>query len=173
MSITEPEKEVHSPGVLLRGLAVIEMYPTRRIRVTKNIKLPKKPSAMIRMALEDLKAVEKMKDYKVNMNNYHQPAEYTDSGKCEVCFAGAIIARQVNDPTQNLEPAFFPPGTMKKLYALDKFRRGEIYEGLNEMGLDLPQFLTEEAGVTPYEQDKKQFKAEMKKMADVLEIFGL
>jgi hypothetical protein len=73
----------------------------------KTPKLAKKPSQALMQALEDLKAVERMKKtYIVDMNMYHEPTT-GDDGQCSVCFAGVVIARAGNDSALSLNPEHF------------------------------------------------------------------
>ena len=56
---------------------------------------PSKPSELIRLALRDLRSVERSKKYSVNMHAWHQPLS---DQVCEVCLAGAVMARSLKVP---------------------------------------------------------------------------
>ena len=56
-------------------------------------KLPNKPSELIRLAIKDLSAVEKLKEYKVDMHTWHEAPNDYNYYKCQVCFGGAVMAR--------------------------------------------------------------------------------
>lgn len=60
---------------------------------------PSKPSELIRLALRDLKAVERSKKYVVDMDHWHEPG-VNDSDKpvCRVCMAGAVMAQSLEIP---------------------------------------------------------------------------
>lgn len=58
----------------------------------KNHELPTKLSALIKVALKDLKKVEKDKNYKVNLSMWHQTF---DDDVCYVCLAGAVLAKSL------------------------------------------------------------------------------
>lgn len=138
---------------------------------TKEVKLPNKPSELIRLALKDLKAVEKSKKYTISMNRaYHEPR---DDAPCIICFAGAIIAKSLKQPVDlQLDPADFDADTSCKLRALDSFRLGEINEGLDEMGLKLDFIHYDERRIIPYENSPKYFKRDMEELAQDLEDTG-
>lgn len=88
--------------------------------------LPDKPSALIRLALADLEATEKMPEYHINMREFHEGMISTEF-KCEVCFAGAVMARTIKvSPFMNAMPDDFDDATEAKLNALDAFRSGDI-----------------------------------------------
>jgi hypothetical protein len=151
----------------------------------KKTKLPNKPSALIRVAVEDLKQVERHKRlYKVDMDIYHCPLSYFDDENnesipdpkkpCYVCFAGSVIAKTLKaDRTQELNPEDFDSDTYKKLEALNLFRIGMIEKGLYKMDLEQPKYVAKEAKVVDYEDDPKEFKKEMLALANTLEGAGL
>lgn len=140
---------------------------------TKTPKLPAKPSELIRLALKDLEAVERdKKTYVVDMGRYHEPNS-SDSGKCAVCFAGAVMSQAGNDPHEDLDPVDFSNSVQAKLVALDYFRVGSIYQALREMQIDHPRFLVIDADIAAYSEDPWQFKRDMAKIADALQRFGL
>lgn len=56
------------------------------------IRLPDKPSAFIRVALEDLKKVERDRLSCVDMTSWH--SSY-DDGSCSVCLGGAVLWDQL------------------------------------------------------------------------------
>lgn len=151
---------------------------TKKNTTIKKPKIANKPSQAIFQAVADLIAVERKPQYRINMSDYHSP----ENGKCEVCFAGAVLAQAGNDPAVYIDPAEFDSVTQHKLYALDSFRNGQISDGLSSFGVTkLPLLLNPDSydgmglsvEITPYEQDKVQFKKDMKKMAMELESLGL
>lgn len=137
------------------------------------IKLPTKLSACVRLALEDLRAVEKAKKtYKIEMNRtYHSPNITTK--QCIVCFAGAVMAKTMNlNPKQDLEPSDFNYHNRARLYALDHLREGNVESAFQEVGREFPYGLAEHVVVEQYEYDPLQFKADMKRIANLLEKLG-
>lgn len=141
----------------------------------KKTKLPDKPSALIRVALKDLMAVEKMKKiYEVNMGQWHERSGYDYDDKCHVCFAGSVIARSLKtEITLTRSPSDFNHDTSRKLSALDEFREGDIRGALETMDIGTPDYLHDEVTITDYDKSPAKFKKEMARMADVLEFFGV
>lgn len=156
-------------------------------------KLPNKPSALIRLAIADLTAAEKSKKYAINMWDWHIARGDFDEAvdgnhkkvlgtACAVCFAGSVMALTLKaSPAKNKEPEEFDLATTSKLYALNCFRIGNIHEGFQEMGLDLPTQaddwkrvvnIPETVGIVDYESDPPQFKKDMRELAAKLERAG-
>ena len=137
----------------------------------KKPKLSDTPSTAIRQAIDDLKAVEKMKEYVVDMDgSWHN---MRSDGKCHLCLAGAVIARAGNDPLENLAPGSFDRKLSDKLEGIDHFRTGCIAAGLADFNKKVPRILTDEVRVTPYYIDPRKFKKEMLEIAESLEALGL
>ncbi len=138
-------------------------------------RLPDKPSALIRVALDDLAACELSKDYEVNMGEWHILRD-TSLGNpyCAVCFAGAVMAQTLGaDLEEDLNPASFPRDT-NKLQALDCFRQGEVVGGLVNMGLAVPRGFGAVAEIPAYDaEDPTEFHWAMCDLADRLEKAGL
>lgn len=158
--------------------------------------LPKKPSELIRVALADLKAVEKNEKYRVNMNVWHARGfEYErhnngvlkfdergfpikKSEHCAVCFAGAVMACTLKvDDSSEAEPIdkIFSKATTGKLLALNNFRSGYVRDGLLDMGVSHKKLEAVESffDVTDYEDDPAKFKRDMRRLAKKLEEAGL
>lgn len=93
--------------------------------------LPDKPSAMIRLAIADMKALMERKDlkYKIDMNTWH---ENDGRGTCYVCLAGSVMANTLKVPhEEDIEPFDLSnPQVADKLRALNEFRKGSIISGL-------------------------------------------
>ena len=97
--------------------------PTRAERLLNATKLHE----ILRIALDDLKVVEKDPRYVINMHNWHNAAK--SSGACEVCLAGATLAVSMQVPTSSDRfpgHSALPEGMAQKLYALNALRRGEV-----------------------------------------------
>lgn len=137
-----------------------------------NPTLPDKPSALIRLAIEDLEKVEKMKTRVVDMGCWHQPRRDVIDF-CYVCLAGAVMDQTLKvDQKKDLKPYDFEYDTKKKLYALDSFRRGCILAAFKMLRINLPEHVEEERPITKYDDDKEAFKKDMLAMADYLENQG-
>lgn len=136
-------------------------------------KLPDKPSELIRLALADLEKVEASQEYVVTMSRYHEPNGARGSRRCQVCFAGAVMASTLGMPPEiDAFPESFDRDTALKLFALNEFRQGEVSDGLGFL-----LHLGYRGGydsriVTPYHVDPAQFKTHMREIADELEDRG-
>lgn len=143
-------------------------------------KLPDKPSALIRVALEDLEKCEKDPRYEINMGRWHERTltdeDNPDSAKCAVCFAGVVVANRLGlTPDETFRFKAFDYETRSKLLALDEFRCGCWRIALAHMGINEP---SEPLEINPFEiaiyrQDPAQFKTDMRALADLLESKGL
>lgn len=134
--------------------------------------LPDKPSALIRLALADLRKCEADPAYEIDMDAYHQP----EHGKCVVCLAGAVMACDLDvSRFRVFAPASFERSIAMKLIALNQFRTGDVTCGLNVLKLPdntiAPPNL--DRCVTPYDVDQEMFYMDMAKLADDLEKAGL
>lgn len=140
-------------------------------RKPKKTRLPDKPSALILLALKDLAAVERSKEYMVNMGQWHRPMS---NGRCSVCLAGAVMSKSLKAKGSDyLFPSNFSTYKHAKLLALDYFREGEIQSGLNEMGVSPVDLRFDDISVARYADNQKQFKSDMRAMAARLRRFGL
>jgi len=136
------------------------------------VKLPDKPSDLILLAINDLKAVEQSEKYVIDMSTFHDP-DYAVNGKCAVCFAGSVMAKSLKCvPTKAYDPARFDDKTMKQLYALDSFRQGDIASGFDYLGIHLPDLVRSEIEVQDYDDDRELFKEQLTKLAKDLKALG-
>lgn len=150
-------------------------------------RLPKKPSKLIRLAIEDLEKVEKLPHkYEIDMGQWHTPQNYGDH-KCSVCLAGSVMAMRFHaDPKDEIKPRdfarvfkFIPSSTQNRLIALDWFRRGHVKAGLRELGYPghIIESFTDLDSETPYlywsEHEPARFKKPLLELADKLEQRGL
>lgn len=132
--------------------------------------LPDKPSELIRVALFDLEACERDPLYRVEMDDWHAPK----NGVCEVCLAGATLAKRFNAPRdEHLDPGDFGNDVEEKLYALNEFRVGFVASGLGDMGLDIPDEMLGSVHVPDYRTNPDAFKVAMRAIANELEDHGL
>jgi hypothetical protein len=142
-------------------------------QATKPSGLPSKPSTLIRVALADLRKVEAMPDiYRVNMDVWHR--EHRDDHKCEVCLAGSVIAAELGaNPEAHRGPEDFDQETTWKLYALNEFRVGNVFDGpcyLDRADLWLG---ADTRRITEYTESPAGFHRDMQKLASDLEAAGL
>lgn len=133
--------------------------------------LPDLPSALIRVAVRDLEAVEQDERYIVDMETWHDPSNVPDV--CSVCLAGAVIARAGNSPMHNISPFNFESIDVRfKLCALDSFRSGDIAVGVAYMYMPGRNTMIKDRDITEYDLDPARFKREMLVLADDLEREG-
>lgn len=113
-------------------------------------KLPNKLSKLILVALEDLEKVESMTEkYRLRMNVWYSP-DFGRGGKCNVCFAGSVMAMRLNAhekrpryPFSNdICPDGFSENNRSKLMALNQIRCGDIYDTLFDFHWTAPWFST-------------------------------
>lgn len=104
---------------------------------TKIRELPEKPSAGLRVCLDDLRFLEGHKDYKVDLNSWHSPEEHQDeTGNyfiCRVCVGGAHLARLADAPSEKIDPDSFMGLSERergKIQAMNAFRLGVIDWGV-------------------------------------------
>lgn len=158
-------------------------------------KLPNTMSGLLRVALADLIAVERLKKtYAINMKVWHKPINEAPGdyfgpnipdNKCVVCFAGSVMAMTLKvKPTEDIHLANnktngFDLGTIAKLEALDYLRQGIVREAAARLGIetnirDKGPISGElmDVKVHRYEDDKVRFKKDMRKLADQLEAVG-
>ena len=145
--------------------------------------LPEKPSELIRLALHDLELCEQDNRYIIDMDTWHTPYEgYNNDllrNKCLVCLAGSVIAKSLNaDACIDLVPCDYNHKTEMKLFALEYFRRGDIYDGIELLlpgSFEHMEFdnLSGYRDVIPYEENPTKFKQQMHELADDLELIGL
>lgn len=135
---------------------------------TKPVVLPTKPSALLRLAVKDARAVAKMKTRRLDMRVFHVADE---SGKCAVCMAGAVMDRTLRaDPSATLWPDNFDdPVVAKSLNLIDDLRQG-IFWDFEGPAVD------KAASLIRTKFDRNRARADWKtylKAADILEAGGL
>ena len=94
-----------------------------------------KPSELLEVALHDMKIIDKDQRYSFDMTTWHFPLPYDDqeSGECEVCMAGSIMAARLMPGAcgKRLFPESFPRETYLKLQAVDSLRQFNIKSALS------------------------------------------
>jgi hypothetical protein len=151
--------------------------------------LPKKPSALLRVALADMELCEDNPNFSIDMTSWFSPSVIDD--RCFVCMAGAVMAQTLKSPTiEPLCPSDFDNYVViDALKALDELRRGNI--GQAAMWLDCYEVLKSSDFNTPLEMgfaeddeysweyinseanDLPRFYADMEELAQELERVGL
>lgn len=132
-------------------------------------RLPDHPGDLIRLAVLDLCDVARLpKKYDIDMGVWHIGMS---DGRCAVCFAGAVMARELNaQPTSALWPDSFSDADAEgKLRALDSFRRGWIVDGYDALRRRMPQSLPSSIQVTHYSNGPDKFLADMLDLAQMID----
>lgn len=141
----------------------------------KKIKtLPEIPSKLIRLALKDLKKVEKDEKYEIDMNYYYE----FNNEKCSVCLAGAVMVKNLGASELKGSISTYDFGLInhKCLYALNEFRRGNFKEAFGYLNLldEYEKVANKlEREIPEYEGEGINFKKAMYELADDLEKEGL
>lgn len=131
--------------------------------------LPTQPSALIRVALADLKSCEADDKYRINMSRWHAADQ---NGFCEVCMAGAVMAKSLgSDIDEHNGPRAFEGDLRDTFYAINLFRVGYIEDAL--ACLKQPALMGDRVDTVQYEDDKELFHTQLNAMADDLEELGL
>ena len=118
--------------------------------------LPRKMSALIKIALADIRKAEKAEDMIIDMNVWFEPAEivcrvdgltnggvdYSDTAvisrtpACIVCAAGSVMRYSLEaDITDDSVSTDSFPGNKDQLYAIDYLRSGEVLSAAIQLGL--------------------------------------
>jgi hypothetical protein len=83
-------------------------------------------AALLKVAIADLEQVAADGRYELRMNVWHRPGT-TIKPSCQVCLAGAVIARSLNgSPQEELTPLDFPEEIAARLDALNYMRMGRM-----------------------------------------------
>jgi len=133
------------------------------------MRLPRKPSELIRLALSDLRKCEAAPDIKVNMNYWLVPIP----GGCAVCLAGAVMRQSLGMiPQKGLTPSSCDLDVQDAdaLRALNEFRCGRVALGCRGLGVDSQLML--DRSVPEYEEDREAFHAAMQQLASDFEAEG-
>ena len=134
-------------------------------------RFPRKPSALITLALKDLKAVKKLKGYQINMDeNWHT---YYHSEVCSICLAGAVMTNSLLiDRTETIEPVDCSERIENILYSLDHFRLGMCSNAFYNMGLDPNEGTPYNRVITRYDFSSVKFVEDMTKLSSDLKEGG-
>ena len=150
------------------------------------VKLPRStisnhPGVALLQGIRDLEACEKSRKYVVDMGQWHSGIHLPATNKCEVCFAGSVMAQTLKIPIEQCcgpEGDEFAGATQMKLLGLDDARNYAWWTFLDtynyaaeiDVDTDLIDYLQERLHAlipneVEYQDNKRQFKANMKKAA--------
>lgn len=124
-------------------------------------KPPKKLSAAIMLALNDLALIEFSPKYKVDMTEAHKPQNVGPEMVCHVCFAGSVMAKTCKLPYT--EEAMFDDDIFTELgwesvfESLDFIRRGKVADAISCF-YNNPDNMKPPVDVWAYEDIKYDFK---------------
>lgn len=145
--------------------------------------LPDLPSELLKVALTDLGMAEQDPHTEIHMSTwYDRVVGYEDRTgmavvtQCHVCMAGAVLKERANMPEGAIftGPEDFPEDIERKLRAINKFRMGEVANGLFILlQKDTSEYRNLDFEATPYEDDAEAFKAEMRGLILALEVLYL
>ena len=130
--------------------------------------LPDLPSQLIRRALEDMEAVEKLPNYRINTGVWHEP----NGEVCEVCVAGATMVQEGIPFDAEIWVHEFDFNTQKKLHAIDCLREGDIVFAFDWLSIEWDGKLKHNFPITRYSESPELFKYDMRDLADYLEENG-
>ena len=102
---------------------------------SKVIELPKVPSELLEIGLEDMKATLEQ-GFQIDMGSWGSGNLETDDKEwCSVCFAGAVMLQRTHKHKKDLDD-FTPSGVNENCYQfLDSIRSGELREAVDQLGL--------------------------------------
>lgn len=135
--------------------------------------LPDKLSALIRVAVGDMRKAQAMPEvYKIVMNHWHDPI----NGKCQVCMAGSALAFSVGiSPNISTPWVDIPRSLDRKTEALNCVRNGYISEALEFIGVDYEEAKEwQDRDVADWDTSNSEpFYSDMEIIAAELEAAGL
>ena len=131
--------------------------------------LPTKISALLSLALDDLQKARKHPDYEINMGYWRKMDFY--QGRCLVCLSGALLSFTLKNKNYCVSPSDFDDETRNRLLALDQLRRGNIYLGLNKMGIPCKEGRYWK--IPDYQDNPPLFFRRMRRMARKLAAEGI
>ena len=150
-------------------------------RLTKKEFISLKPSELLSLALQDLKWAERSPRMSPFMSNWAR----LDSQICYACLAGCTLVRSLGLEPNNAGSlpllVDFDFQLERRAQALDSFRCGAVAQGLAQVLSYKAQLrykkriesLPSTIPITPYETDRKAFKADLAKLADLLHSVNL
>lgn len=142
--------------------------------MTKKEFLRLKPSKLLRVALADLRAVEKDSRYEVKMTIWHCPDRLycltdTPKRKCLVCLGGSALAKTLKfSPEVAVEFEKLGQKLESRMLALDHFRVGLVLPALEKLGIKDSRGMKNRTRID-YSLDPIKFKRAMARLARDLE----
>lgn len=139
---------------------------------TKTKTLPKKPSALLSLALGDFDKVKRRKGYQIDMGAWHSYQDYGDI--CEVCLAGAVMACSLGEVrTNSCHPKSLLESPRRQLLALDWLREGHVASAFYRLEMPFPSAkLPADVAVAEYEANPVQWRRDMSKLVKRLQEAG-
>lgn len=147
--------------------------------------LPEKPSALLRVALADMKLCEADPKFSIDMNVWFAP----ENQICKVCLAGSVMAQTLKtEISEFLCPTDFEYDYTKSLMGLNQLRTGQIASAMKFLNAyeiwkasdfknPLEMFFSYEEEIYQYinseATDRPRFYADMESLAQELERIGL
>lgn len=138
-------------------------------------KLPQIPSKLIRLAIRDLKKVERLKTRKINMHIWHESRVIDGKPFCVVCLAGSVMDRTLKiDPKINMREGqgLISSADLRALGALNNLRSGYVEGAFLSLGIKEISSYPKDVAIARYDFSKTLFKLDMLKLADSLEAIG-
>lgn len=125
-----------------------------------------KTSALLKLALTDLRKVEQDPQYEVDMMVWHAPL--SSRNVCQVCLAGAVLAKTCRLPPTQASGNMVESREWVRI--LDSLRVGEIGNSLDG---ELPDSLRWREEIPRYEEDPVEFHNQLQGVVYLLEREGL
>ena len=91
-----------------------------------------KLSSLLRQAVEDAQAIQDTPGYRLDMEAWH----IIQDGTCLVCMAGAVMARTLGRPLEEMFTPASDETTTHAMWAINGMRQGAFLEAAGYVGLD-------------------------------------
>ena len=138
-------------------------------KAKSEIKLPHVPSGLIDLALRDMRVVEKMPGYSIDMTVFH----YTTREGCRVCAVGAVMVNTFGlQRTGSMEGGFVDEHNAAAFRAIDCFRVGRAENAFYHLKLPEMEGKKFNRKITPYAMNKNAFYRAMRKLSSDLQKAG-
>lgn len=143
---------------------------------------PKRLSTAMRIALADIRKVEKDPRYQVNMHFWHRPilsgplVPGGETVRCQVCFAGSVMAKTLDyDPNKSVYGTEEAESGWDKVFtALNYAHIGEVKNALEDLGRNAEKLKPGQVyiPVFRYEENPVLWRKDMFKIVHMLERMG-
>lgn len=127
--------------------------------------LPRHPGDLLRLAIKDLQLCQRSQGYKIDMAIWHR---LQPDGLCHVCLAGAVVAKSLQQPIGAYEQNIGLHNTMC-MFAIDHFRKGRVYAGLQSLSLGCPSHYPFKVDVPDYDKNRRGFFRALRTLAKTLD----